>query len=85
VDPRRTVASAVPGIRRGAVIDERTTVFNLGRMVHHLLDAPQSWRGSEAQASIVPRAPDPSPGKRFTNVDELAPAWRRSLVPEDSG
>lgn len=47
--------------RRGATIEERTTVFNLGRMIQHLLDTPAGWRGSAEQASIVSRSTDASP------------------------
>ena len=66
--------------QRGAMIDERTTVFNLGRMIQHLLDTPAGWRGSTEQASIVSRATDAAPGRRFRTVPELTTAWLDSLV-----
>ena len=34
---------------RGAVIDERTTVFNMGRMIQHLLTSGDVWRGTAQQ------------------------------------
>jgi len=63
----------------GATIDERTTVFNLGRMIHHLLDTVAGWRGSAEQSSIVTRATDESPGRRFRTIEELTSAWLVSL------
>jgi serine/threonine-protein kinase len=66
-------------LRRGAVIDERTTVFNLGRMIQHLLDAPTGWRGSPTQAAIRKRATADAPAARFRTVAELNAAWTASL------
>ena len=60
----------------GAVIDERTMVFTLGRTLHHLLDSPAGWRGRRAQAAVIARATDPAPGRRHPGVDVLARDWR---------
>jgi serine/threonine-protein kinase len=61
---------------RGAVIDERTTVFNLGRTLHELLlDSAAGWRGDAAQRSVVDTATRPAPSERFADVAALARAW----------
>ena len=38
---------------RGATIDERTTVFNLGRSIEQLLDHADGWRGTPAQRAVA--------------------------------
>jgi serine/threonine-protein kinase len=63
---------------RGSTIDERTTVFVLGRTLHHLLDSEQGWRGRESQRKVVDRATAPGPGERYQEVDSLVAAWRAS-------
>ena len=65
--------------QRGVTINERTTVFNLGRMVQHLLDTSAGWRGSTEQGSIVSHLTDTSSGRRFRTVPELTTAWLESL------
>ncbi len=62
-------------LQRGAVIDERTDVFGLGRMIHHLLDAPAGWRGSIEEARIVRRATHLAPERRYGGIGELKRAW----------
>jgi serine/threonine-protein kinase len=65
--------------RRGATIDCRTTVFNLGRTARLLLDGGDlevDWRGSQAQLDVVAHATDPDPQRRYATVRELADAWR---------
>jgi serine/threonine-protein kinase len=65
--------------RRGARIDERTTVFNLGRTVRLLLDAgddERAWRGTPAQLAVVNRATHADPADRYPNVAALAAAWQ---------
>jgi serine/threonine protein kinase len=65
--------------RRGARIDERTTVFNLGRAIRLLLDAgddERAWRGTPAQLAVVERATHEDPADRYPTVDALAAAWR---------
>ena len=57
---------------RGAVIDERTTVFNLGRMAFVFLGD----RGSPAQLAAATRACEPAPARRFATVAELVTAWQ---------
>jgi hypothetical protein len=66
--------------KKGALIDERTTVFNLGRAMAVFLGdgtltrAP--FRGSDAQCAVVGRACAPNPAERFQTVAELDHAWR---------
>ncbi|MEV5211577.1 serine/threonine protein kinase [Micromonospora sp. NPDC053740] len=92
-------ADRLPGSRRymapeeftrGAIIDERTTVHNLGRALHHLLDSPadlrcaqddrrsspQAWRGSSDQRRVVERATRQPPDARYPGVSALVRAWR---------
>lgn len=70
--------------RRGAVIDERTTVHALGRTLRLLLDAgdaEQDWRGTDDQLAVICRATDPDPAHRHTTVIELLDAWRSATGP----
>jgi hypothetical protein len=78
----------LPGSRRfmspeelthGAIVDDRTTVFVLGRVARTLMDATDDesgWRGTSAQLAVVARATRPVPDDRFTSVADLVAAWR---------
>jgi len=78
----------LPGSRRflspeqctaGAVVDERTTVFTLGRTALILMDegdAGQAWRGTEAQLRVLRRATRPDPADRYDGVARFVAAWR---------
>jgi len=55
----------------GAGIDERTTVFNLGRAALVFLGE----RGTQAQLAAATRAASPNPAARFTSVEEFFAAW----------
>ena len=68
-------------LRRGATIDERTNVYVLGRMIHHLLDTASTWRGTTGQGAVVERATMPSPEDRFETIGDLSAAWSSSLPP----
>lgn len=58
--------------RRGAWIDERTTVFHLGRTTQVLLgQVPQQLE------AVIRRATSPEPGQRHPTVEALAADWRR--------
>ena len=63
----------------GARIDQRTTVFTLGRLVWHfatrLTEDPAGFCGSTALAEVVRRACRPAPEDRYPTVHELAEAW----------
>jgi hypothetical protein len=65
---------------KGAVIDERTTVFNLGRAASVFLGdgalGRAAFRGPDAQHAVMRRACEPDPLERFQSVAELAQAWR---------
>jgi serine/threonine-protein kinase len=66
----------------GAVIDERTTVFTLGRLVWHfgtrLTEESAGFCGSPALAEVVQWACRPFPGDRPSGVAAFAEAWRRA-------
>jgi serine/threonine-protein kinase len=55
---------------RGARIDERTTVFTMGRTVGQFLPL-----GTETVTSLISRACDPDPGRRFQTVASFYDAW----------
>jgi serine/threonine protein kinase, bacterial len=64
---------------RGAVIDQRTTVFNLGRAVLVFLSdgsgAPGPFRGPRPLYDVATRACQPEPGRRYGSVAEFCAAW----------
>ena len=60
---------------RGSTIDERTTVFTLGRTARVLLGEAGQWRGSAATERVVDRATAADPATRFASVEALAGAW----------
>lgn len=64
----------------GARIDERTTVFNLGRAAFVFLGE----RMTPAQHAAASRACSPDPGDRFASVAELAHAFRAAELPRGS-
>jgi serine/threonine-protein kinase len=77
-------AERLPGSRRymapeefvrGAIIDQRTTVFTLGRMIWHLLDNPTGWRGEPGHRTVVARATSSDRDQRFATVSDLTQAW----------
>lgn len=55
----------------GARIDERTTVFNLGRAAFVFLDE----RGTAPQRAAATRACSPDPAARFATVEDFLDAW----------
>ncbi len=63
-------------------VDERTTVFNLGRALHHLLGGTAGRRGLAAQRAVVDGATAAGPEDRPASVGELVAAWRAS-TPRD--
>jgi serine/threonine protein kinase, bacterial len=64
----------------GAVIDERTTVFTLGRLVWHfatrLTEDAQDFCGPAAIAEVVQRAVLMAPPDRYDSVAAFAADWR---------
>jgi serine/threonine-protein kinase len=69
----------------GAQIDERTTVFTLGRIVWHfatrLAERSSGFCGSAQLARVIQRACQPSPADRQSSVAELAGAWNNARHP----
>jgi hypothetical protein len=65
---------------RGALIDERTTVFTLGRAISVFLGDGElnraGFRGGEAQYLAMTTACRPDPADRFQSVAELIGVWR---------
>jgi serine/threonine-protein kinase len=65
---------------RGARIDERTTVFTLGRMISVFLGdgglGAEGFRGSQSQHRAMSAACSLDPAARHQTVAELAGAWR---------
>ncbi len=76
--PGSTSYMAPEEFARGAVIDERTTVFNLGRMLHHLLTSDDGWRGTIQQRSVVEVATAMDPVQRHSSVAALFDEWTRA-------
>jgi serine/threonine protein kinase, bacterial len=66
----------------GAPIDQRTTVFTLGRLAWHfgtrLTERPSEFCGPAGLAEVVQQAIRPSREERPATVAELADAWRRT-------
>lgn len=66
---------------RGARIDERTTVFTLGRMISVLLGNgcldSESFRGTDAQYRAMVTACNLDPEARHQSVAELVAVWYR--------
>lgn len=69
----------------GAQLTERTTVFNLGRIVWNfgtrLTERSEDFCGTPRQAQVIQQACQPSPTDRHPGVAELADAWRHALQP----
>ena len=67
---------------RGARIDQRTTVFTLGRLIWHfgtrLSERAEEFCGSPALAAVVQSAVQPEPNERPPTVAAFADAWRRA-------
>jgi serine/threonine-protein kinase len=66
---------------RGARIDERTTVFTLGRAISVFMGDGTldraGFRGSDVQHRAMTTACSPAPAARFQSVAALVRAWRR--------
>lgn len=66
--------------RRGALIDQRTTVFGLARAAWVLLDETDGggFRGSDEMAAVIERATQPRQEDRYRHVEDFVAAWRRA-------
>jgi serine/threonine protein kinase len=65
--------------RRGATVDERTTVFHLGRTISELLDGQGGSRCSPAQRHVVEAATNDAPRARLPTVGAFVHEWRATL------
>ncbi len=65
---------------RGALIDERTSVFNLGRAISVFLGegrlTREGFRGTDGQHRVMTRACEPVPATRFQTVADMTRGWR---------
>ena len=68
---------------KGATVDERSTVFTLGRAAFVLLSRGPSgeqdrdlWRASDALFQVATTATRPNPPDRYQSVAELIGAWQ---------
>jgi serine/threonine-protein kinase len=67
---------------RGATLDARTTVFQLGRTAAVLFDPPQGLNRGHVPIALVPiiaRATADEPDDRFEDAGTLLHAWRSAL------
>jgi serine/threonine protein kinase len=81
--PGSTRFMAPEEFQRGAIVDQRTTVFHLGRTGRVLLDAgdlDREFRGSRAMAAVLERATQPDPSARHATVAEFVGDWRRATT-----
>lgn len=75
----------------GAALDQRTTVFTLGRLVRHfttrLTEDAGCFNGPARLAAVVAQAVEPAPDDRFPTVAAFASAWQsaRHLSPNCRG
>lgn len=60
---------------RGAQIDERTSVFNMGRAAFVFLGEADVFRGTPAQLATALTACQSDPGKRFPSLRAFRDAW----------
>lgn len=77
---------------RGARIDQRTNVFNLGRLVIQALSGAgkkADWRarfpGSTALADVLERATRPEPAHRHQSVRAFVDEWERACAAPPTG
>jgi serine/threonine-protein kinase len=68
---------------RGALIDQRTSVFSMGRTILVLLSDgstdPVSFRGPAALREVAVRACEPAPDRRYPSLPAFCAAWRNAL------
>jgi serine/threonine-protein kinase len=67
----------------GATVDERTTVFRMGRTARLLLDAgdaEQAWRGNDDQLDVIAKATAADPTDRYQTLADFVAAWRKATA-----
>ncbi len=73
----------------GAIIDEKTTVFTMGRTVANLLSdgslARSAFRGGDEHYNILRRACRASRDQRFGSISEFLTAWQEAGMGASSG
>lgn len=73
-------------LQLGEMIDQRTTLFTLGRIALWLLGDgainPQTFRGASAMLQVFRQATEPDPGLRFQAMENFWGAWCSSLRSE---
>lgn len=77
--PGSTRFMAPEELQRGARVDKRTTVFNLGRLGLVLLDTGDldgRFRAGPDAWAVLERATRPSPSDRYPTVADFVGAWR---------
>ena len=69
--------------QRGAIIDQVTNVFTLGRAATVLLGdgtaSLDAWRGTDLMKEVVMRATDPERARRHQSVPEYVEQWRAAV------
>lgn len=60
---------------RGATVDQRTTVFNLGQVTNHLFFGASSVHTNASHRALVDRATAADSAERFETVDDLVGSW----------
>jgi serine/threonine-protein kinase len=64
----------------GSLLDQRTTVFTLGRLVRHfttrLTEDAERFDGPAGLAAVIAQAVEPAPEDRFPTVAAFASAWQ---------
>ncbi len=70
--------------QRGAVIDQVTNVFNLGRAATVLLgdgtESMDAWKGTEPMRTVVERATLADRRRRYQSVEEFVDEWRSAAM-----
>jgi serine/threonine-protein kinase len=69
----------------GAPLDDRTTVYTLGRLIWHfatrLTEQTDTFCGPRSLADVVARATEPDPADRWPSVAALADWWNSARCP----
>jgi zinc D-Ala-D-Ala dipeptidase len=87
VEGDRSADYASPERLAGRKTDERSDVYSLGAVLHHLLTGAPPTRASEGDRvpddirAVLTRALAPSPARRFQTVAEFVVALARSVEP----
>mgnify|MGYP002336068118 CR=1 FL=1 len=78
--------------RRGATIDERTTVFTLGRTAFVFLSEDlrgdpkrELWTADDALYEVAHRAIAPNPNDRWPTVEAFVTSWREAVAARAGG